>query len=395
MGPDLVQSFELLLRFEGTSLPPPAPDTLCPSVMSPPFSRGDSTGRRGHSQTIRGTCDRLVVTVLSNGIGGRGVTNKKALSESDICDRYITPAIEKRDGPRSSGDGSSASPTARSSCGASSSPRGKRKRADYLLFHKPNLPIAVDRGEGQQPLGRRGHAAGARLRRDARRAVRVHLERRRLPVPRPDRHVAPDRAEPRPRRVPVARRAVAPLQQWKGLDDADEALVTSPNYAEVGGKEPRYYQQLAINRTVEAVAEGQKRLLLVMATGTGKTYTAFHIIWRLWKTRTGQAGPVPRRPQHPRRPDDPERLQAVRRGDEEAQPKPGRRAAAESTRPTRSTSRSTRRSWAPRTRSRSTTSSRATSSTSSSSTSATGAAPRTTPRGGRSSTTSTRPSSSA
>ncbi len=63
-------------------------------------------------------------------------------------------------------------------------------------------------------------------------------------------------------------------------------MVTSPNHAEPGGKEPRYYQQLAINRTVEAVARGQKRLLLVMATGTGKTYTAFNIIWRLWKNKT-------------------------------------------------------------------------------------------------------------
>ena len=49
---------------------------------------------------------------------------------------------------------------------------------------------------------------------------------------------------------------------------------------------PRYYQQIAINRTVEAVAKGRDRILLVMATGTGKTYTAFNIIWRLWKSQT-------------------------------------------------------------------------------------------------------------
>ncbi|MDW2068531.1 DEAD/DEAH box helicase family protein, partial [Vibrio sp. 1579] len=51
------------------------------------------------------------------------------------------------------------------------------------------------------------------------------------------------------------------------------------------GKSPRYYQLQAINKTVEAVAAGQNRVLLVMATGTGKTYTAFQIIWRLWKSR--------------------------------------------------------------------------------------------------------------
>src|SRR5690606_27245633 len=72
---------------------------------------------------------------------------------------------------------------------------------------------------------------------------------------------------------------------WRGITDDAESLVTSPNHSEIGGKTPRYYQQLAINRTIEAVAKGQDRILLVMATGTGKTYTAFNIIWRLWKSR--------------------------------------------------------------------------------------------------------------
>jgi type I restriction enzyme R subunit len=62
-------------------------------------------------------------------------------------------------------------------------------------------------------------------------------------------------------------------------------LLTSSYFIEIGGKEPRYYQQLAVNRTIEAIARGQKRCLLVMATGAGKTYTVFNIIWRLWKTK--------------------------------------------------------------------------------------------------------------
>jgi type I restriction enzyme, R subunit len=78
----------------------------------------------------------------------------------------------------------------------------------------------------------------------------------------------------------------AHYKRWRGLDDADESLLTSLNHSEVGGKEPRYYQQLAINRTIEAIARGQERVLLVMATGTGKTYTAFNIIWRLWRNKT-------------------------------------------------------------------------------------------------------------
>lgn len=83
----------------------------------------------------------------------------------------------------------------------------------------------------------------------------------------------------------------APLELWKryklfrGIEDESEELVLQPYYTDSMEKEPRYYQVEAINRVIEAVANGQKRLLLVMATGTGKTYTAFQIIWRLWKAR--------------------------------------------------------------------------------------------------------------
>jgi type I restriction enzyme, R subunit len=70
---------------------------------------------------------------------------------------------------------------------------------------------------------------------------------------------------------------------WKGLGPEQEALVLQPYYDDGSGREPRYYQRNAINATVEAIARGLTRILLVMATGTGKTYTAFQIIWRLWK----------------------------------------------------------------------------------------------------------------
>ena len=70
---------------------------------------------------------------------------------------------------------------------------------------------------------------------------------------------------------------------WKGLTTAEEPTFLQDYYDDGSGKEPRYYQMTAINRVMEAIAKGQDRLLLVMATGTGKTYTAFQIIWRLWK----------------------------------------------------------------------------------------------------------------
>ena len=67
------------------------------------------------------------------------------------------------------------------------------------------------------------------------------------------------------------------------MEQEQENIVLQPYYEDGGDKEPRNYQRNAINATVEAIAKGQNRILLVMATGTGKTYTAFQIIWRLWK----------------------------------------------------------------------------------------------------------------
>ena len=77
----------------------------------------------------------------------------------------------------------------------------------------------------------------------------------------------------------------AKYRQWKGLSQKEESVVLQPYFDDGSKKEPRYYQRNAINAAVEAIAKGQDRVLLVMATGTGKTYTAFQIIWRLWKSQ--------------------------------------------------------------------------------------------------------------
>ena len=72
---------------------------------------------------------------------------------------------------------------------------------------------------------------------------------------------------------------------WKNIATENaKATVAMPYYDDGSGRAPRYYQASAVNNTIEAVARGQQRILLVMATGTGKTYTAFQIIWRLWKS---------------------------------------------------------------------------------------------------------------
>ncbi|MCW7265585.1 EcoAI/FtnUII family type I restriction enzme subunit R [Escherichia coli] len=72
---------------------------------------------------------------------------------------------------------------------------------------------------------------------------------------------------------------------WKGYTQAQLPVITQDYYDDGSGKSPRYYQLQAINKTIEAVSNGQNRVLLVMATGTGKTYTTFQIIWRLWKSK--------------------------------------------------------------------------------------------------------------
>jgi type I restriction enzyme R subunit len=78
-------------------------------------------------------------------------------------------------------------------------------------------------------------------------------------------------------------------KKYKGIITPEAETIASFDYFfDSQGRQPRYYQQIAINRTVEAIAKGQNRVLLVMATGSGKTYTAFQIIYRLWKNRVKQ-----------------------------------------------------------------------------------------------------------
>ena len=75
----------------------------------------------------------------------------------------------------------------------------------------------------------------------------------------------------------------ARYRAWKGLTTEAESIVLQDYFDDGGDKAPRYYQVNAINAAIEAIAKGDERILLVMATGTGKTYTSFQIIWRLWK----------------------------------------------------------------------------------------------------------------
>ena len=292
--------------------------------------------------------------------------DKRSLSERDICTKFITPAlrqagwdemlqireeVELHQGPHH---------RARQ---AGHARQGQARRLHPLL--QAEHPARADRGQGQHPQRRRRHAAGPRLRR--RRSTSPSCSPRTATAscsttaPAPARTIETNLALDA---FPSPADLWARYRAWKGLTPEAEQIVLQDYFDDGSGKAPRYYQVNAVNAAIEAIAKGRDRILLVMATGTGKTYTAFQIIWRLWKAGPQEAHPVPRRPQRADRPDDGERLPPVRRGDGEAldqrqdhrarrrharsiSPPPSTRSAA-STPPTRSISASIRRSPARR-----------------------------------------------
>ena len=156
--------------------------------------------------------------------------------------------------------------------------RGKAKKADYILYYKPNIPIAIIEakkntfsvGQGMQQaldyaeildlpvaFSSNGDRSGCSD------AIEQELDMDNFP--------SPDELWQK-------------YKKYKGIETPEaEKIATFDYFFDAKGRQPRYYQQIAINRTVEAIANGQDRLLLVMATGSGKTYTAFQIIHRLWK----------------------------------------------------------------------------------------------------------------
>lgn len=210
--------------------------------------------------------------------------DKRPLSERDICSKYITPALQ--------GAGWDLMRQIREELSFTDGrvvergrmyARGKQKRADYVLFYRPNLPLAIVEAKDN------AHSVGAGMQQALEYAEALDVPF--VYASNGDAFVEHDRtgqSDHVERELPLdAFPSPAELWQryrrWKGLSDDEVEVVLQDYYTEAGGKEPRYYQRVAINRVVEAVAQGRQRLLLVMATGTGKTFTAFQIIWRLWK----------------------------------------------------------------------------------------------------------------
>ena len=213
--------------------------------------------------------------------------DKRQLSERDICTKFITPALERagwdiatqirEEFPLTNG---------RIIVRGKLVTRGKHKRADYVLFVKPGLPIAVVEAKDnthsvsdgiQQALGYANLLQVPFVFSSNGDGFLFHDK------------IAKDGIIERELSLDEFPGVDTLWQSWaehQGLMPQQRELVTQDYYSDASDKSPRYYQLLAINKTIDAIARGQNRILLVMATGTGKTYTAFQIIWRLWKSRT-------------------------------------------------------------------------------------------------------------
>ena len=212
--------------------------------------------------------------------------NKKDLSESDIKAKFITPAILNAGWDELTQLGREIYFTdGRIYVKGKLTARGKRKFADYILFYKPNVPIAVIeakdnkhsvKGGIQQALGyantldipfvfsSNGDGFYFHDKTVTDGVIEKELSLEEFPSP---------------------ELLWTKYKKYKGIDAPEvEEVITQDFYQDGSGRSPRYYQQNAVNRTIEAVAKKQDRILLVMATGTGKTYTAFQFIYRLWKS---------------------------------------------------------------------------------------------------------------
>ena len=210
--------------------------------------------------------------------------NPKNLSERDICTKFITPAIVNAGWNLSTQVREEVSFTAgRIFVKGRLTTRGKAKRADYILYYKPNIPIAVIEAKDNNHSIR----AGIQQALDYAKSLDIPF----VFSSNGDGFLFHDKTSSEQIEKELSLDAFpSPEILWEKYKSSKNIITpeavkiveqdyhfADPNYR------PRYYQQIAVNRTVEALANGDNRILLVMATGTGKTYAAFQIAYRLWK----------------------------------------------------------------------------------------------------------------
>jgi len=213
--------------------------------------------------------------------------NKKQMSEQDIRSKFITPAIVKGGWDLLTQIREEVSFTqGKVIVRGKLVSRGKAKRADYILYYKPKIPIAVIEAKDNK------HTVGAGMQQALEYGAMLDIPF--VYSSNGDAFLEHDRTKSTGKienEIPLES-FPSPADLWqryrtfKSIDENVNTVIHQEYHDDGSGKAPRYYQQIAINRTIEAIAKGENRILLVMATGTGKTYTAFQIIWRLWKSKT-------------------------------------------------------------------------------------------------------------
>jgi type I restriction enzyme R subunit len=195
--------------------------------------------------------------------------SKKDLSERDICTRFITPAVKQAGWDIHAQVREEVSFTkGRIIVRGKLVTRGKPKRADYILYYKPNIPIALIEAKDNN------HAVGDGIQQGLEYATTLDIPF--VFSSNGDAFLFHDRtgrgsqieSELPLESFPTPTQLWSRYCGWKGLARAEEAIVLQDYYEDAGGKEPRYYQSIAINRAIEAIAKGQDRILLVIATGS-------------------------------------------------------------------------------------------------------------------------------
>ncbi|MBA2858699.1 type I restriction enzyme R subunit [Methanococcus maripaludis] len=209
--------------------------------------------------------------------------NKWEMSERDIQTKFITPAIKKSGWDENKFLEEYTFTDGRIEVRGNTVTRGERKRADYILYYLPNYPIAIIEAKKNTLTVSAG----------IQQALNYASI---LDIPfayssNGDGFIEHDRINGTVRELSMDE-FPTPEELWmrykniNQISENEEKIIEQPYHYEIGGKKPRYYQRIAINKTIESIAKGQNRILLVMATGTGKTFTAFQIAHRLWKSKT-------------------------------------------------------------------------------------------------------------
>ena len=210
-------------------------------------------------------------------------------NEENTKKKYITPVIQERWGKENTGsiimeycftDG-------RVNIEGDKVSRGEKKKADYLLLFKDNIPLALVEAKGIDHSAMEGYQQ-----------VLEYAEILDIPfayttnginLVEEDRIIHKNNDNLKMQDFPYSEELWDRYIREKNLTEDEVRLINQPYYIDTSKakpKKPRYYQRIAINRVIDAIAQGKSRLLLVMATGTGKTFTAFQIVWKLWKSKT-------------------------------------------------------------------------------------------------------------